>query len=215
MEEKSATREFRLLPVNVRSFIESSSAKELEMTKFPWSAILIGATSILITVPLADAGPKVNLSGIRRFHRLSPFWAMQYHNNFRERHCVPSASYSPDLHNAAQAWANTCLIRHSGVPGENLYAASVGTRDDAWNAAVNWWYNEINNYNFNNPGFSTATGHFTQVIWRGTTQIGCGRAVCDGRQVNIPGNVGYWVCRYNPPGNYLGQFPANVPPRCK
>jgi hypothetical protein len=184
------------------------------MTKFPWSAILIGAASILITVPFADAGPKVNLSGIRRFHRLSPFWAMQYHNNFRERHCVPSASYSRDLAREAQTWANQCTFSHDmsrGNHGENIYWGTVGSNIDAWNAAINWWYNENQYYNYNVPDFSPTTGHFTQVIWRGTTQIGCGRAVCP----YMGGLVGYWVCRYNPSGNVLGQFAANVPPRCK
>jgi Cysteine-rich secretory protein family len=186
------------------------------MRKFPWSAPLIGAgiivASILTTVPSDDAESKVDLSGIRRISR-SPYFAMLYHNDKREQHCVPSASYSRDLAREAQDWANQCTFSHSHVAnrGENLYWGTARTSADTWTAAVNWWYNEIQYYDFNNPGFSTTTGHFTQVIWRGTTQIGCGRAVCP----YMGGLFGYWVCRYYPPGNYFGQFPANVPPRCK
>ena len=37
-------------------------------------------------------------------------------------------------------------------------------------------------------------GHFTQLVWKGSTQIGCGVASCGGQN--------FWVCRYSPPGNF-------------
>jgi hypothetical protein len=43
----------------------------------------------------------------------------------------------------------------------------------------------------------TNTGHYTQIVWRKTTQIGCGSATC--------GNSNVVVCRYSPPGNYIGE----------
>ena len=63
------------------------------------------------------------------------------------------------------------------------------------------------------PGydFSTAepgkAGHFTQVIWKSTTDFGIGRAaaVHDGLLCT------YIVARYRPAGNFLGEFPENVP----
>ncbi|KAJ3860063.1 CAP domain-containing protein, partial [Lentinula novae-zelandiae] len=52
------------------------------------------------------------------------------------------------------------------------------------------------------PTFSSSTGHFTQVVWKSTTSVACAIATC-----NFLGNgTGYLVCRYDPPGNYLGQF---------
>jgi hypothetical protein len=33
-------------------------------------------------------------------------------------------------------------------------------------------------YNWNAPGFSSATGHFTQVVWKATTEVGCGVVSC-------------------------------------
>ena len=133
------------------------------------------------------------------------------HNAYRAKHCVPAMTWSADLAAGAQAWANGCKMSgnvfvHSGVPGENLrWSYPPGSQGAA--SAVNSWYNEIGAYNFNNPGFSSATGHFTQVIWRNSTQLGCAKAVC--------GNNDYWVCRYGPAGNITGQFPANVPQACK
>ena len=133
------------------------------------------------------------------------------HNGYRAKHCVPNLTWSADLAAAAQAWASGCKMNgsafvHSGVPGENLHWA-YPPGSQAASAAVDSWYNEIGAYNFNNPGFGSTTGHFTQVIWRASTQLGCAKATC--------GNYDYWVCRYAPAGNVTGQFPANVPPACK
>ena len=38
------------------------------------------------------------------------------------------------------------------------------------------WYNELFDpgYNFDNPGFSKGTGHFTQVVWNGSKKLGMG-----------------------------------------
>lgn len=43
-------------------------------------------------------------------------------------------------------------------------------------------------------------GHYTQIVWRETTGVGCGMAVCDS-----DGQV--WVCDYTPPGNVIGERP--------
>lgn len=66
------------------------------------------------------------------------------------------------------------------------------------------------NYNYSNPGFSAEPGHFTQVVWKNSTQLGCGAAqgvkTLNGRQYN----AFYVVCHYAPAGNVTGQFPENV-----
>ena len=69
------------------------------------------------------------------------------------------------------------------------------------------WYNEVSQYNFNNPGFNSATGHFTQIVWVGTTKLGCGLAISRTNKV-------YGICNYSPPGNYIGadNFRKNVLP---
>ena len=53
------------------------------------------------------------------------------------------------------------------------------------------------------------TGHFTQVVWKGSRRLGVGVGYADnGRKAIV-------VANYDPPGNYLGQFPQNVsPPVC-
>jgi hypothetical protein len=50
------------------------------------------------------------------------------------------------------------------------------------------------------------TGHFTQVVWKGSKQLGVGIAFANNDRKAIV------VANYYPPGNYLGQFPQHVSP---
>ena len=62
--------------------------------------------------------------------------------------------------------------------------------------AIDGWYNEVKLYNFNNPGWNTATGHFTALVWRSTTKLGCA--------VNTGCSWPTYVCQYQAPGNVIG-----------
>ncbi len=134
------------------------------------------------------------------------------HNRYRADHCAAQLAWSPKLEQVAQAWANSlkadgCKFGHSGGQyGENLAAGTSGTLDG--NAVAAMWYDEVKDYDFGRGGFSMSTGHFTQVVWRGTTQVGCGKATCRGMDI--------WVCNYDPPGNVQGDYKRQVQPRgCK
>jgi len=137
------------------------------------------------------------------------------HNAYRSKHCVPPLTWSAQLAAAAQTWASGCKpddknpknFAHSKVAGENLaWGTSLSAK-----GAVDLWYSEISKYNFAAPVWSNEVGHFTQVVWRNTTQIGCAAASCAGQT--------YWVCRYAPPGNFNvntpGQLAQNVPEPCE
>lgn len=128
------------------------------------------------------------------------------HNAYRAKHCVAPLTWSATLAAAAQKWANGCSLTHSGGGyGENLWWGTAGAFSPQ--NVVASWYNEIAAYNFSAPDFSPQTGHFTQVVWKGSKELGCGRALCQGKDS--------WVCLYSPAGNVLGQFPQNVPKLCK
>jgi pathogenesis-related protein 1 len=126
------------------------------------------------------------------------------HNAVRARHCAPPMSWSPALAASAQQWANRCVFNHdrNNPYGENL---AWGTRLSA-REAFGLWYEEISQYNWRAPGFGPA-GHFTQVIWRDSRQLGCAAARC--------GDEVYWVCRYAPAGNVGNEYQANVLPICR
>ena len=57
-------------------------------------------------------------------------------------------------------------------------------------------------------GFSSGTGHFTQVIWKESTKLGIGRVE---KHVDRYGRCAFIVARYKVAGNLLGAFTENVP----
>jgi len=80
------------------------------------------------------------------------------------------------------------------------------------------WYNEITefdwnklNQNYNVFPIPTHLGHFTAMVWRRTTKVGCGAAynnIID--RWGGPNHQLFVVCRYQEPGNVLFEFPENV-----
>lgn len=72
--------------------------------------------------------------------------------------------------------------------------------------AIDAWANEEKKYDYQSAQFSEATGHFTQLVWEGTTKVGCGAVKC-----NTDSAKGwFFVCEYDPPGNVVGAFRENV-----
>lgn len=131
------------------------------------------------------------------------------HNYHRENHGVAALKWNTVIQKYAQSWADKIASedkmyhRQPNNYGENIYWKSGGDLSGA--EPVDAWYSEIKSYNYNNPGFSMATGHFTQVVWAGSSELGCGKA-------RSKRGGTYIVCNYNPPGNYQGMFPGNVLP---
>jgi glioma pathogenesis-related protein 2 len=128
-------------------------------------------------------------------------------------HCVPPLGFDPDATLAARNWAanspqginaqGQVTFAHDpnrGAYGENMAWGTNLTATDA----IALWYEEGKLYNYNTPGFSTATGHFTQFVWASSRLLGM--------SVARRGNVNLWVARYFPAGNIAGQFPNNVFP---
>jgi len=124
-------------------------------------------------------------------------------NVFRDEHNATALSWNDSLATYAANYAGSCQWQHSGGPnGENLAQGYANVTD-----AVDAWGDERNEYNFNDPGFSEATGHFTQLVWKATTTVGCGRTLCNGTN-DVAG--WYVVCEYYPPGNVIGEFGTEV-----
>ncbi len=136
------------------------------------------------------------------------------HNARRASHCAPPLRWSADLAIVAQSWADDlaargCLtIAHSpaaiaGRYGENLWWAPAGAFPYATDA-VQRWYGEGQDYDYGvaGPRGTAVVGHFTQVVWKATSEVGCAVVACGGLDV--------LVCDYAAPGNYIGEFAANV-----
>lgn len=161
------------------------------------------------------------------------------HNRWRRAHQAPPLAWDTTLARYAQAWAAVLVRDHPGLLvhsddargplpearalgyagwGENLswfspVVWSDGRREmrrdvgpaqvvDAWGAEVRW-------YDFATgrcaPEADPGCGHFTQVVWAATARVGCGRAVG-------PDRAQVWACSYDPPGNWDGEYGANVRP---
>ncbi|SFV62830.1 SCP-like family protein [hydrothermal vent metagenome] len=134
--------------------------------------------------------------------------AVSRHNEIRaEVFNGSSVVWSDTVATTAQDYANylanTGNWEHdiSSGYGENLYVTS---ENPSYEEAINYWYQEKKNYNYENNSCNGTCGHYTQIIWKDTTEIGCGKAIY------TTGNMKNWtvvVCRYNPAGNYIGDRP--------
>ena len=127
---------------------------------------------------------------------------LEFHNQVRARHGAGPLVWSGAVAASAQAWANTCTWGH---PGGHPYGENIAGGHVDQVAAAQAWYSEVGAVTAvrDNPDlYFKAGGHFTAMVWKGTTEMGCGTAACPGGP--------YHVCRYNPPGNMPGGFAANV-----
>lgn len=134
--------------------------------------------------------------------------ALSTHNQMRKLHGAPALQWDPALARYAAQHASHCEFRHShGRYGENIAAGFPSTT-----TAIQAWYGEHKQYSYQHPGFAMATGHFTQIVWKSSTKLGCASAVCNGAN-GTPGT--FLVCEYSPAGNIInkGYFQRNVSPQ--
>ncbi|MEU0332340.1 CAP family protein [Streptomyces sp. NPDC006193] len=142
------------------------------------------------------------------------------HNSFRARHGAPplvldDAAVAQAVQRARAASARDGLTRPPG-PGSTGYGENrfwTATEENApasCAAAVQQWYEArwTGGYDWDRPGYSPDTGSFTQVVWRDTDVLGCGRAA--GRPADGEAYQTYIVCAYGPAGNVVGRFRQNV-----
>jgi len=142
--------------------------------------------------------------------------ALSEHNICRARHGVCLLELREELCVAAQDYADKLAasghFEHSGDQryGENLYWgwSSLPGWIPKGTEAVTSWYAEGKSYDYSKePPIDTPAGHFTQMVWSGSSAMGVGLAAAADRP-------GKWivVVKYDPPGNWLGRYTANVRP---
>ena len=146
------------------------------------------------------------------------------HNSVRAAHGLNPLRWSDSLAAYAQEWAdhlaktNRCFMRHRPQTagrfkqqyGENLWWASPRVWSDGIKEVQNItigrvvkdWADEKPFYNYqkNTCKAGEQCGHYTQIVWRETTEVGCAYQQCSDKSQ-------LWVCNYNPPGNYIGERP--------
>ena len=154
-------------------------------------------------VPVAAAAAPVAPAGMPA-HDISAITA--HHNKVRADVGVGPLKWSSDIAAFAHQWAEQlarsgCGMKHRSpnAYGENLFQGTFGayTAVDAAKA----WETEKKDYR---GGVLTESnwhpaGHYTQMVWRQTSHLGCGQAVCR--------NTLIVACNYDPPGNVIGRRP--------
>ena len=147
------------------------------------------------------------------------------HNQVRAKHHVQPLTWSNTLAQYAQQWVNNlaqtqnCEMIHRpnyGTSlfiqkhGENLFWASAIELTTGQNQLqkitptdiVKAWAEEEKFYNYqtNQCQAGEDCGHYTQMVWHESQQVGCAMAICaDKSQI--------WACNYHPRGNYIGEKP--------
>ncbi|MCJ1445618.1 MAG: hypothetical protein MMC23_006123 [Stictis urceolatum] len=125
--------------------------------------------------------------------------AVYHHNVHRFNHSAP-----------AMFWNETLFdVPGSSGTGMNIAMGTYSSPADLPNLSAmisGMWYNSeflnfpqygVNDLNVNDKSFD-GWGHFSQVVWPSSVQLGCGMTDCGG----------FWfgACLYSPPGNIIGHF---------
>ncbi len=125
------------------------------------------------------------------------------HNAVRAHLRIAPLVWSNRLAERSQDWADTLLARRQFVHrpnssyGENLFEirGAIASPEQVISA----WGGESREYDYKSNKCRGVCGHYTQIVWRDTKEVGCGVARGGGREI--------WVCDYDPPGNWVGQRP--------
>ena len=151
------------------------------------------------------------------------------HNQVRSKFQLYPLTWSHSLAQYAQQWVDhlahtqNCEMIHRPnyqgeydserflqKYGENLFWASAEQRENGVKKLqifspkdiVEAWAEEENYYDYNSNRCQTGKqcGHFTQMVWHESRQVGCAKAIC-------PDKSQIWACNYHPRGNYIGEKP--------
>lgn len=139
---------------------------------------------------------------------------LNHHNNIRKEKGEDDLTWSTTLAAYAQQWAdylaknNNCDIKHRDICGQNgqTYGENIfwGSSSSAYPpvTASQSWYEEKKGYRYRKINSSSGynTGHYTQMIWKATRQMGVGVAVCPNGAIIV-------VANYYPAGNVIGEYP--------
>ena len=173
------------------------------MAMFKWKKAL-GASALGLLAPFSMGAMGLDMNFDERI--------LHAHNHEREALGIEPLRWNAQLAQSAQYWATSLAVndhfQHAPADranpfGENLWAGTKGYFSPE--AMVHAWAREKQNFRPGRfPANSTTgnvadVGHYTQMIWRATHEVGCARAT--GTKVDI------LVCRYTQAGNFQGQLP--------
>merc|ERR1712055_649576 len=114
--------------------------------------------------------------------------------------------WSSELEKIAQSWADNCEFKHNKNRGENIgWSANSRIQDktaveNEALAMIPRFYDEVvkfNSKNINPFEYTKSTGHYTQLVWADTDEVGCGLVYYKNGRMNEV----FLVCNYKVAGN--------------
>lgn len=143
---------------------------------------------------------------------------VNHHNIHRANHSAPDLQWDASLASTANKIAQSCNFAHNtqmdgGGYGQNIQAGA--SADDVWQAITESFYNgEVNAfsglYGQANPSNFEDWGHFSQLVWKSTTSVGCATVHCPNGVTNGVGTKDFTVCNYKPAGNFANDYAKNI-----
>ncbi|XP_055607515.1 uncharacterized protein LOC129755176 isoform X1 [Uranotaenia lowii] len=139
---------------------------------------------------------------------------LKAHNEYRSKHGVLALKLNKRLCRYAEEWAKVIAARgvlvhrSNSQYGENIFCSWSSPNTTVvitGREPVENWYSEEPTHVYGKEPATLKTGHFTQVVWKDSRELGVGVARNRSGQVFV-------VANYDPPGNYIGSFAKNVPP---
>jgi pathogenesis-related protein 1 len=127
---------------------------------------------------------------------------LRAHNKVRTESGLPPLQWSGTLAALSQKWANSLIANNRTAHnakspyGENILATGLGSTPSS---VVAEWASESQDYTYRSNTCNGDCGHYTQLVWRSTRRVGCAMARNAHREI--------WVCSYDPPGNFRGEWP--------
>ncbi|KAK4500858.1 hypothetical protein PRZ48_009050 [Zasmidium cellare] len=162
--------------------------------------------------------------------------ALKAHNVHRQNHSACDLVWDDTLANAANDWAQVCTFAHNTYPitlplGSSLLTSpstiggggygqniALGNPDTSISISISdqWYNNELSWYTSlygeAQPSMTDFEhwGHFSQVVWKGSTKVGCATVYCEDGVIGWPSTPWITVCDYGGPGNFAGEYAGNV-----
>ena len=157
---------------------------------------------IILLFPFIVISQNLNSQEIQEF--------LDYHNKYRTDLSLPNLKWSKKLASKSLKWGkkirrNNC----QSIKGTFHSDDEINGENIAWNSKylespagiVELWASEKKFFVYRDyPSCcKDICGHYTQIIWKDTQEVGCAVVSCGEDQV--------WICKYYPAGNYVGEKP--------
>ncbi|KAG9791587.1 hypothetical protein ABEF95_003226 [Exophiala dermatitidis] len=171
------------------------------------SALVTTTTSAASAIQTVNVGTNY-ISGI-----------LEAHNLHRANHSATDLTWSTNLATIAGEIAATCIYGHNITAGGGGYGQNIGAGytplqvpgmigNDMYNREMPNYPGPYDSNNVDTTNFAS-WGHFSQIVWKGTQQVGCATQYCPNGLTNAAYAQYFTVCNYYPPGNIAGAY-ANV-----